>query len=109
MTDLRKNTGFVEISFSFHRYISPRFIHGAVTLKFEGDKPYSFTSMVEWPNNSNYESFVRAGVEQALAEKLGSLDTTEIHLVKIEIDEIESTPNGFKSAAYAATCAAFLV
>jgi hypothetical protein len=104
----RKEAGQVEINFTFRRHIGPKFNHGAVRIKFDSLQSYSFTSFAVWPENDNYEKYVRAGVEQALMEITGSLENTKVILAEINFNEIDSTPNGFQSAAYAATYTAFL-
>ncbi len=104
----RENCGPVEINFSFSRHLGPRFEQGSVRLQFDGSQPYSFSSSAEWPDTVNYDANVKAGVEKALKEIQGSLETTKIELLAIDFDVIDSTPHGFENAAYAATCAAFL-
>jgi hypothetical protein len=105
---MRDKTGQVKIHFAYHRHVGPRYEHGAVTIGFDGSQPYSFSSFVDWDGHEYLEEYVKKGVEQALTEKLGALEKTKVELVGVEIDEINSTPHGFQSAAYAATCAAFL-
>jgi len=101
--------GQVEVGFTFIRHLGPRNEHGSVKIRFDNFQPYSFSSSVIWGDNENYEKYVRAGVEKALLEKLGSIENTKVELFEIEFDAINSTPHGFQAAAYAATCAAFLV
>jgi hypothetical protein len=108
MNKNRKETGQVEINFTYRRHLGPKFIHGGVTLKFDSFQPYSFASSVVWPESGNYEKYVQEGVEKALIEMAGTLDRTEVVLVGIDFDEVDSTPYGFRSAAYAATRIAFL-
>jgi len=105
----REQVGQVEVDFTYRRHLGPKIEHGAVKIRFDSLQPYSFSSSVIWSGNENYENYIQAGVEKALMEKMGSLQNTKVELINIEFDEINSTPHGFQSAAYAATCAAFLV
>ena len=84
-------------------------MHGGVTLRFDGSKPYSFTSLVTWPGAENYDEPVRLGVEDVLREKLGGLERVAVVLVSISWNEISSTSFGFNRAARAATLGAFEV
>ncbi len=104
----RQVPGQVEINFSFSRHLGPRWEYASVRLQFGSSEPYTFSSSAEWPEADNYEAFVKAGVEQALQESQGSLQKTSVKLVAIGFDSVDSTPNAFKKAAYAATYAAFL-
>lgn len=99
----------VEISFEFSRHLGPRFIHGAVTLQFEGSKQYEFRSTASWPGGDNYEEAVRLAVEGTLKEIQGHLRSPGVLLKKIEWNEISSCQAGFERAARAATLAAFEV
>lgn len=105
----REQAGQIEIGFTYRRHMGPRFEHGSVQLRFNSSQPYSFSSSAKWINNENYEKEIQIGVERALIEKIGSLQNTKVELLEVDFDEIYSTANGFQSAAYAATCAAFLV
>jgi hypothetical protein len=109
MNSKEESTGQVEIDFAYRRHIGGRFMHGAVKLRFDGSRSYSFSSLVVWPEDANYESHVKAGVEEALLEKLGSLDKTEVQLISIDIEPVDSSLQGFKLAARAATLATFLL
>ena len=108
MDDKKEQVGQIEVSFTYRRHIGPRFEHGSVDLRFNSLQPYSFSSSAKWLNE-NYEKEIQIGVEKALIEKVGSLQNTRVELLKVDFDEIYSTANGFQSAAYAATCSAFLV
>ena len=99
--------GQVEISFSFSRHVGPRYIHGAVTLEFDGLRPYSFVSQATWPAGDNYEAAVRRAVESALTDRLGALAHVAVTLKRIEFDSVNSSQVGFERAARAATLAAF--
>ena len=106
----REEFGQIEVKFMYRRYLGPRIEHGAVKIRFDSLQPYSFSSSVtSWAGNENYERQIQIGVEKALIEKTGSLQNTKVELLEIDFDEIDSTPNRFHFAAYAATCAAFLV
>jgi hypothetical protein len=105
----KESTGQIEFDFSYLRHVGGHFVHGAVKLRFNGSQPYTFSSSVAWPDNANYEAYVQAGVEEALQDRLGSLEKTEVQLIAINIDPINSSAQGFKLAARAATLAAFFV
>jgi hypothetical protein len=109
MNTKREQSGQIEIGFTYRRHLGARMESGSVKLRFDSLQPYSFSSSVMWSGNTNYENHIQAGVEKALKEKTGSLHNTKVELIEIEIDEIDSTAHGFESAAYAATCTAFLV
>ena len=109
MNTKREQVGQVEIVFTYLRHLGPRMEHGSVKLRFDSHKPYSFSSSVARWGKANYDTHIKAGIEKALREKFSDLETTRVELVGVEIDEINSTPHGFESAAYAATRAAFLV
>ena len=94
---------------SFSRYVGPRHVHGAVTLRFDSLQPYSFESKAIWPAGDNHEAAVRQAVEQVLLEKQGHLNTTCVTLARIEWDEVASCEAGFHGAARAAALAAFMV
>jgi hypothetical protein len=101
--------GQVEITFEFRRHIGPRFIHGALTLSFDASRPHSFRSMAVWPGSDNYEMVIREAVDGVLLERLGSLDRGEVVLRSITFDRVDSSAEGFRRAARAATEAAFAV
>ncbi len=109
MNAKREQTGQIEVGFTYLRHLGPKIEHGAVRLRFDSFQPYSFSSSVIWAGNENFEKYIQAGVERALMEKTGSLENTKVEVIEIEFDEINSTPHGFQSSAYAATCAALLV
>jgi hypothetical protein len=109
MNAKHKPLGQIEVSFTYRQHLGPRFEQGSVRIRFDDQQPYSFSSAAVWAKDQNYERFVRGGVEQALLEKRGALEGIKVDLLAVEVDDIESTPHGFESAAYAATCAAFLV
>ena len=104
-----KGPGQIEVSFEYARHLGPRFIHGAVSLSFDGLRPYGFVSAVQWPDGGNYESAVRKAVEIVLIERQGHLETTLVVLKKISWDEEASCEAGFARAATAAAKAAFEV
>ena len=99
--------GQVEVSFSFSRHVGPRYVHGAVTLQFDGLLPYSFVSQAKWPTGGNYDAAVRRAVEAALSDRLGALERVAVTLKRIEFDPVNSSQLGFERAARAATLAAF--
>ena len=106
----RWSSGYVEISFRYSRFVSARgYIHGGVTLKFEGEQPYSFASRAQWPDSDNYERAIREAVEQVLLERQGHIKSTRVTLERIEWDSINSCELGFRRAATVATRAAFEV
>jgi hypothetical protein len=84
-------------------------MHGGVSLRIDGTKPYSFRSLVTWPGTENYDDAVRLGVEEILRERFGNLDQVAIVLESISWDEISSTYYGFNRAARAAILGAFEV
>jgi hypothetical protein len=98
-----------EVAFEFHRHVGPRFVHGAVTLRFESGPAYAFASRAQWPEGENHEEAVREAVEEVLLEKLGTLEGTSVLLSHIRWDPINSSESGFRRAARAATIAAFEV
>ena len=103
-----KSPGQIEVTFEYARHLGPRFIHGAVSLSFDGLRPYGFVSEVRWPDGSNYENAVRKAVETVLLERQGHLETTLVVLKKISWDEAAaSCEAGFARAATAAAKAAF--
>ena len=102
----RSTVGLVEVSHTHVRHVGPRSIHGAVTLHFDGSKPYSFGSQASWPTTDNYEAAIRRAVEDVLRTKLGSLDRVAVVLKGIGWDPINSCQAGFERAARAATVAA---
>ena len=101
--------GLKEVTFEYLHHLGPRSMHGGVSLKFDGSKPFSFTSLVSWPGAENFDEPVRLGVEEVLREKLGSLEHVAVVLVSISWNEISSTHFGFNRAARAATLGAFEV
>ena len=101
--------GQIEVTFEYLRHLGPRCMHGAVTLRFDGTKHYSFTSLVSWPGKENMDEAVRLGVEEALREKLGGLERVAVVLISIGWNEVSSTELGFKRAGRAATLCAFEV
>ena len=103
----RSVPGQVEITFKFSRHIGPTFIHGGLTLQFDGLKSYAFVSRAHWPATDNYEATVRETVEHVLQERQGHLASTHVTLKAIEWDDINSCEIGFRIAAAAATHAAF--
>ncbi|MFA5120183.1 hypothetical protein [Zavarzinia sp.] len=103
----RKGPGQVKISFGYLRHIGPMFMHGGLTLQFESPRPYAFISRVQWPDNENYENAIHEAVEKVLLELQGHIETTLVILTQIEWDEINSSEEGFRRAAAAATRAAF--
>jgi hypothetical protein len=109
MNAKQKQLGQVEVNFTYRRHLGPSIEQGSVKLRFDALQPYSFSSSAVWAGDQNYERYVRGGVEQALLEKRGALEGVKVELLAVEVDDIESTSHGFESAAYAATCAAFLV
>jgi hypothetical protein len=101
--------GGIEVTLEFFRHVGPRYIHGAVTLRFDSHLKYEFVSKAIWPTSDNYENAVREAVEQVLLERLGNLNKTRVELRRIAWDEVNSCEAGFRRAALAATKAAFEV
>ena len=104
---LPSGPGQVEVSFRYARHLGPRFVHGAVTLRFDSLQPYSFVSRARWPTPENYEAAIRETVEAVLLERQGNLYTTCVVLEAIEWDPVLSCEAGFRSATRAACEAAF--
>ena len=103
-----KGPGCIEITFEFSRYVSPRYVHGGVTLSFDSFKPYKFISQATWTRGGNYETAVREAVEQILLEQQGNLDNTEVVLKRITWDDVASCEFAFRQAAKVATRSAFV-
>ena len=106
---MNNTPGQVVIFIEYLRHIGPRTAHGAVRLRFDALRPYSFHASVQWPENANYETAVRESVETVLMEHMGSLEKVAVVLESINVDPINSTEQGFRKAARAATEAAFSV
>ena len=104
-----KNTGLVEVSFSYRRAAGGKSVHGGVTLRFDATRPYGLVSQAQWPAGDNYVPAIREAVEATLRECQGHLGSTEVLLVRIDWDEINSCELGFRNAAIAATLSAFRV
>jgi hypothetical protein len=109
MTSRTGIDGGIEITLEFFRHVGPRYFHGAVTLQFDSDLPYEFVSTAVWATSDNYENAIREGVEAVLLDRLGSLAKTRVLLKRIAWDDAASCEAGFRSAAIAATKAAFNV
>lgn len=107
MNEIEENLGQVSISFEYSRHLGPRYVHGAVRLRFDAFRAYSFRSTVVWPDGANYESAVREAIESVLREKCGSLERVEVVLQSIVFDTVNSCESGFRNAARVATEAAF--
>ena len=97
----------IEITFAFSKFVSARFVHGAVTLQFDPLQPYTFVSEAVWPSTDNYESAIREAVEEVLLQKVGHLENTKVVLKSIRWDDVASCEVAFRQAAHAATLAAF--
>lgn len=106
MTD-RNRSGQVKIRLSYLRHVGPMHMHGGLTLQFDSLKPYAFVTRVQWPDNANYETSIREAVEKVLIERQGHLESTLVVLTQIEWDDINSSEEGFRRAAVAATRTAF--
>ncbi len=105
-----KNIGIVEVTFGYRRATGGRSVHGGVTLRFDSTRPYKFASQAQWPSiGDNYEPAIREVVEATLRERQGHLDCTEVLLVRIDWDDVNSCEMGFRNAAAAATLAAFRI
>ena len=104
-----KSIGQVEVSFSFARHVGPRYVHGAVTLQFDGSRSYSFSSNASWPEGDNYEEAIRVAIEETLRTVQGHLNAPSVSLIGIEWNDVSSCQSGFESAAKAATRAVFEV
>ena len=104
-----KNTGLVEVTFSYRRAAGGKSDHGGVTLRFDSTRPYSFVSQAQWPSSDNYEPAIREVVEATLRECQGHLDSTQVLLVRIDWDDVNSCELGFRNAAAVATLSAFRV
>ena len=99
--------GQIEVTLSYHRHVGGRYIHGSLTLQFDGTRKYSFTSLATWPSTESYETAIKGAVDRALFERLGSLEHVAIVLTRVELDPVASSEAGFSEAARAATLAAF--
>src|SRR5262249_6000097 len=99
--------GLVHVSYALATVVGPRSIHGSVSLRFDGSRPYSFVSRAQWPDSGNYENAVRTAVEGVLLDKLGSLDRVAVALPRIQFDPIHSCQVGFERAARRATLSLF--
>jgi hypothetical protein len=108
-SDKLQRTRQVVVSFEFSRHVGPRFVHGAVRLRFDSLRPYSFESRARWPTTDNYEAEFRREVEAVLRERLGSVDRCQVILEDITWDAVNSCAAGFARAARAATEMAFQV
>lgn len=104
-----KNCGLVEVTFSYRRAAGGKSDHGGVTLRFNSTRPYNFLSQARWPSSDNYERAIREAVEATLGECQGHLESTEVLLVRIDWDDVNSCELGFRKAAAAATRSAFQV
>jgi len=104
-----KKTGLVEVSFSYRRAAGGKSVHGGVTLSFNSTRPYGFVSQAQWPVGDNYVPAIREAVEATLRACQGHLDSTEVLLVRIDWDDVNSCELGFRNAAIAATLSAFQV
>lgn len=100
--------GEVTVAFDYSRHLGPRFVHGAVTLRFSGADSFAFSSSATWPTSEDYTSAIEAAVRDVLASK-GALNRTACKLVAIRWDDISSCQAGFSAAARAAVLAAFEV
>lgn len=104
-----KNTGLVEVTFSYRRPAGGKSVHGGVTLRFNSTRPYSFASQAQWPSSDNYTPAIREFVEATLRECQGHVDSTAVLLVRIDWDDVNSCEIGLRNAAAAATLSAFRV
>lgn len=104
---MNKTPGQVTISFEYLRHLGPRYVHGAVCLRFDAFRPYSFRSDAKWPAKDNFELAVKEAVETALKKRLGSLKDVEVVLESVTFDPVHFSEVGFRNAARAATEAAF--
>ena len=109
MTNRTGIDGGIEVTLEFMRHVGPRYIHGGVTLQFDSNLPYAFSSNAVWPTSDNYEVAIREAVENVLLERLGNLDKTRVLLKGVTWDEVNSCEAGFRRAALVATKAAFEV
>ncbi len=103
----QRGVGGVEVSFEYRRHVGPRFIHGGVTLQFDGHLPYRFVSTAKWPGSDSYEPAIRETIEEVLRERQGNLGTTQVTLKHISWDEMNSCEVGFRRATLVAARAAF--
>ena len=99
--------GQLEIGFRFYRHTGGRYIHGELTLQFDGLQPYKFSSTAIWPDKDNYEAVVQKTIEKTLMEIQGHIESPSVLLKNIVWDDVSSCSVGFESAARAATLAAF--
>jgi len=104
-----RNLRLVEVTFSYRRVFSGKSVHGGVTLRFDSTRPYGFASQAQWPDSDNYTLAIREVVEATLRECQGHLDSTEVLLVRIDWDVVNSCEVGFRNAAAEATRSAFRV
>ena len=101
--------GQLEIALEYARHTGPRFLRASVKLRFDSLRPYSFSSQATWPPGVDYTESVQSGVEEALMQRLGKLEQTEVTLLEVSVHPVDSAPMAFKRAARAATEAAFAV
>jgi hypothetical protein len=106
---MRTEVGLIEIALEYSRAAGPHSIHGALRLRLNSTRPYSFRSEAQWPDGVDYTVFVREAVEAVLIERLGSLSQTEVVLRTISFDPVNSCAEGFRRAARAAVEPAFSV
>ncbi len=106
---IANHLGQVVIVFEYRRHLGPRSMHGAVRLSFDATQPYSFVSKAHWPLHDDYDAVVRRAVEDVLREWLGSLDRVQVVLESVEFHSVDSSVEGFRRSARAATEAAFSV
>ena len=99
----------MEVTFSYRKAFGGKSVHGGVTLRFDSTRPDDFVSQAQWPSSDNYSEAIREVVEATLRECQGHLNSTEVRLVRIDWDNVNSCELGFRNAAAAATQSAFRV
>jgi hypothetical protein len=91
--------GMPSVSFSFHLPSGPKWHKAGVTISYEGQYPLEFRSRVTWPENSNFETDVRAGILRAVVADGVPQIGGKFSLDAIQVDPIESSQFAFCVAA----------
>jgi hypothetical protein len=110
---MHKTPGQVRVSLNFSRHTGPRFVQGGLALSFDSTAPYSFVSRAVFPPEFQpsrpYEDAVRDVVEEVLIARVGALTDCQVVLEAVDLDPVDSSLAGLRSAARAAAEAAFSV
>jgi hypothetical protein len=100
--------GEVTVSFEYRRHVGPRYVHGAVTLKFSPSRTFEFRSEAIWPPGEDYTSAIERAVREVLSAR-GVLHSTECTLCRVDWDDVASCESGFAAAGRGAALGAFEV